>query len=631
MTTFSDPISRKAITAAVSLAALLAGAAGCSGTASNGSCLTSAQCTGTDVCVSGTCIPVADKDAGTGSPGDGGGPATDLYCQSCSSDSECGGAGNFCVTLPGHPSFCGNACNSDSDCSSGAKCYTITESGSSVGRNCLPESGACSATDNGNDAGQNDNGNDAGTGGGSVPYCGSCTSDSDCPAGGYCLGSGTDGNGPPYCGEPCGAGNSCPANASCYQIQDSNGNTVGDNCFPTDGECTGSTGPTDAGSTNPHPDAGSVTPPPADAGPGGSLPTISLTGCGIVGYLAPVDIGTNHFELTIDTGSSTTAVAGSGCSGCTDVTPDYVSDSTTETTSKTSSETYGDGSGWSGPVVSDIVSISPSTASVRIDFAEITKANGFFRTYDCTGATVSTSPNQGIIGLGPADLVTPNTQDFITQLLAATGNGLADAFATQLCPAGSGHMWLGGYDSNYASGAPQYATLNGSEYWEVDVTGVKMGSTTLTSFGTSILDTGTTINLLPAAVITSIENQLKSSSAFTTVFGSSGYSDMFGSGQNCDPALNNLTITQVNAMLPSLTVTMSGPSGSITLDVPATGSYLSVMSSGSGNVYCDGMESSASAGLGDMSLLGDVFLSSFITVWDIANNRVGFAPEATCN
>jgi hypothetical protein len=631
MTTFSEALSRKAIAATFSLAAILAGASGCGGPAANGSCTSNLQCVGTQVCVAGTCVASENTDSG---PGNNNADANDVitedrYCQSCTSDSDCGGPGNFCVTLPGSPSFCGNACSSNAQCSADAKCYTITEGGSAVGQNCLPKSGSCSGANTGRDAGQNNNGHDAGNTGGGVGYCGSCTSDSDCPAGGYCLGSGSDGSGPPYCGEPCGANNACPSDATCYQIQDQSGNVVGDNCFPTSGECTGNTNPPDAGNVTNPPDAGNVT-NPTDAGPGGTLPTIALTGCGIVGYLAPVKIGTQSFNLSIDTGSSTTAVASSGCSGCTGVSPLYTSDSTTQSTGKTSSETYGDGSGWSGPVVSDVISITPAPASVRLEFAEITKSNGFFRNYDCSGNSVSTSLNQGIIGLGPADLVTPNTQDFITQLLGDAANNLSDAFATQLCPQGNGHMWLGGYDTNYASGAPQYAALNGSQYWEISVSSLKMGSTSVGSLGASVLDTGTTINLLPSTVISAIENQLKSSSAMTTVFGSRGYNVIFGNSQNCVPAQGGMSITEVNATLPSVAMTISASGGgTITVDVPATGVYLSVEGSGNSTYYCNGMQDSS--GLGISALLGDVFLSSFITIWDLKNNRVGLAPESTCN
>jgi hypothetical protein len=90
-------------------------------------------------------------------------------------------------------------------------------------------------------------GGSAGTGGGGAavsPYCRSCTAAGQCGAAtNFCLGSAATGN----CGTDCSAGQACPTGASCVAVRNSAGATVGRNCFPTSGQCSGSAGGGSAG------------------------------------------------------------------------------------------------------------------------------------------------------------------------------------------------------------------------------------------------------------------------------------------------------------------------------------------------------------------------------------------------
>jgi hypothetical protein len=66
-----------------------------------------------------------------------------LLCHTCSQDSDCGGAGNFCVGDPSGVGVCGAACSTDSDCDAKYACYGITDSNNAIkGNNCLPRDNA---------------------------------------------------------------------------------------------------------------------------------------------------------------------------------------------------------------------------------------------------------------------------------------------------------------------------------------------------------------------------------------------------------------------------------------------------------------------------------------------------------
>jgi len=105
------------------------------------------------------------------------------------------------------------------------------------------------------------------------------------------------------------------------------------------------------------------------------------------------------FELVVDTGSSTLAVAGNTCTtGCTNVSPRYLQSTHQANgavnTMGTISSTYYDGTSWNATIWEDTVTVG--TASLPdMKIGIITSAGGYFRT-DCNGD--QPPPNQGIMG-----------------------------------------------------------------------------------------------------------------------------------------------------------------------------------------------------------------------------------------
>ncbi len=101
---------------------------------------------------------------------------------------------------------------------------------------------------------------------GSYPSCQACLSDTDCPSGGDCAQFGGD----IYCAPPCGAGGACSSDRACATLTTAAGDQV-DVCVPR-GDVCGTTPGADAGT--PASDTGTTTtPPPSDAGSGGTPTT----------------------------------------------------------------------------------------------------------------------------------------------------------------------------------------------------------------------------------------------------------------------------------------------------------------------------------------------------------------------
>src|ERR1700733_1103415 len=109
---------------------------------------------------------------------------------------------------------------------------------------------------------------------------------------------------------------------------------------------------------------------------------IPLTTPDALFYIAQVTVGDQSFAMLIDTGSTTTGVAGATCTSCAvaGVSPLYMPSATAVDAGATAMTMYVDGSGWSGEIFQDAVALGFGVPSVELELASITAQNEFFRT-----------------------------------------------------------------------------------------------------------------------------------------------------------------------------------------------------------------------------------------------------------
>jgi Eukaryotic aspartyl protease len=332
-----------------------------------------------------------------------------------------------------------------------------------------------------------------------------------------------------------------------------------------------------------------------------AVPLIGLGG----GYTAKLEFGAQLFDVIVDTGSTSTGIAAATCTNCA-VHPEYMTTNAVDL-HQTANSQYGSGS-WKGEVFEDAAAMGGRPA-VMLDFASITSQTGFFQ-----------GPGfQGILGLGPDGLLLPHTTSYLTKLIGA---GMPAELAFQLCP-DSGTMWLGGHDAAAATTAPSFTPmLSSAPYYMVGVGSASVtGGTALSGadFGPTIIDTGTTLTFVPTAVETAM---------ISSVQGASGYAQVFGSQALTDGACLDTTMTsaQIDAALPPLSLTFAGGTA---LSIPATRSYL--FDQGGGQFCFTFTDSSALFGSAQkVSLFGNTLLAGMLTVIDVANHQIGFAPQQGC-
>jgi hypothetical protein len=337
-------------------------------------------------------------------------------------------------------------------------------------------------------------------------------------------------------------------------------------------------------------------------------------------YTAQVTVGNQSFAMQIDTGSTTAAVAGTGCSGCTGVSPVYTPSSSATDTGQAGSTQYADGSGWSGEIYADTVALGNGSPPVSVDLVDMSMATDNFFS--------GQNDYQGILGLGPLQNAISGTNGYMPAVLSA---GVPSVFAFQLCDgtgSNAGTMWLGG-DGSPAS-TPVYTPLlaisDNNPYYAINVDGMSLGGTPIVTnasntFQQPILDTGTALFYVPTSVFDAFQTALEASSGFTALFGSNTFATS-GANQGCVTDAS-VTEAQVEAMLPALSLSLPNATGGpdVTIQASALDTYLY---DGGGGQFCLAIQD----GLGQdpTSVLGDAFLQAFVTIIDLQGGRAGFSP-----
>jgi hypothetical protein len=362
--------------------------------------------------------------------------------------------------------------------------------------------------------------------------------------------------------------------------------------------------------------------PGDDAGTSG-LQAIPLYSCSLDGiaYTVGATIGSQQFQLTVDTGSTTLGVASSSCSGC-DVTPEYTPGATAVDQKKTASSQYGTGS-WTGEIYKDTVALPP-TATTPLEFVAIDTQSMFFEPIPCDSKSGSM---QGIVGFAPVAAALPGTQGLMDQFAAT--QKVPNIFATKLCDTG-GSLWLGGFDPSATTAAPQYTPFTTQffdlGYYGVNLVSIEVNGTTVPvasgTYADSLVDTGTSIFALNTTTYDALTAAIGSDAAFTKEFGGASF---FSAATPC--ATSSATKATLDATMPGLTLTF-GSNPAITVQATATESYLF---SAEGEGWCSaiqGFDQSNEAPVA--AIMGAPVLRSNVLVFDRAQKRLGFAPHTAC-
>ena len=349
--------------------------------------------------------------------------------------------------------------------------------------------------------------------------------------------------------------------------------------------------------------------------PGTGVPLVTTNG---LQYTAAVSIGGQSVNLDIDTGSTTSGVAASACTTC-GVSPLYTPGATAVDVHQSAQTQFLDGTGWSGEIFTDNVTLGHGTPTVPLNFVAIKSQTGFF---------TSGNTRQGVLGLGPDALLTASTTSYLG---ATTAAGEADVVGVELCDS-SGQLWVGQLDTTVVSSPVQFTpnAISGSNpmYFEVAMTDIEMNSASLgvdaATLGNTVVDTGTSLWYVPTAALNAMINAITHAAAYSALFPNQTLAISHNNG--CIASHDGISAATIDAMMPSIGMTFGTGADSFTITVPPTRSYFY---DAGNNEWCLTVRDNSSSG--HRNLMGDTILRSMLTVIDIEANRIGFAPDIGCH
>ncbi|OAL44356.1 aspartic protease PEP1 [Pyrenochaeta sp. DS3sAY3a] len=308
-------------------------------------------------------------------------------------------------------------------------------------------------------------------------------------------------------------------------------------------------------------------------------------------YLSPVTVGGTVLQLDFDTGSSDLWVF-SSLQAKTQLTGHdyYTVDAAKEKKGYSWKISYGDGSGASGKVYADKVTVGGVTATSQAVEAATSVSSAF---------TQDTNTD-GLLGLAFSTLntVKPTQQTtFFDTVLSQLAQPL---FAVDLKYHAAGSYDFGFIDNTKYTGAITYVNADNSEgWWGVTATAYSVGTTTTKATIAGILDTGTTLLYIDTAIVKAY---------YAKVTGSKNDASQGGYTFPC------------SATLPDFSLTFGG----VKQTVPGKHINYAPISSGSSTCF-GGIQTNDGIGF---SIFGDIFLKSKYVIHEAGSTpRIGFAQQ----
>lgn len=215
-----------------------------------------------------------------------------------------------------------------------------------------------------------------------------------------------------------------------------------------------------------------------------------------------------------------------------------------------------------------------------------------------SGLAKTQFPPDGLLGLGYQTISQYNSPPFF-QTLVAQNKPTDPVFAFKFAALGS-ELFLGGVNTNLYKGNFTYAPVTTRGYWQVNMDSVAVNSkNNVVGRISAVIDTGTTLIVGDAANVKKF---------YAAIPGSKDASGTLGAGYYTIPCNS----------FPTVKFTFGGTPFTI---APST---LNLGAASRGSKDCvSGLVSSASSQ--NFWIIGDVFLKNVYSVFDLGNNRVGFA------
>lgn len=307
-------------------------------------------------------------------------------------------------------------------------------------------------------------------------------------------------------------------------------------------------------------------------------------------WYGKIEVGTPPYTFTIDCDTGSTDFflpgpsCGEACSGHEIYNPN--SSSSAEPLGRTFTVEYSDGSMATGDLYTDTVLLAGFKASAQ------TLGVASLYSYELSSENFGAD---GLMGMA-FESVSEYGANSVFQTLVSQGAVPEPVFAFKLASSGS-ELYIGGVNSALYYAPFTYLPITQQGYWQVAGDAIGIDGKEIVSGFSAIVDTGTTLILGDTSYVSQLYAVINA-----TEVGGGVYS------LPCDA-------------MPNVTITLGGKSFALSAETFNFGKYGS-----SGNTCLGGI--AGSDGLGDLWILGDVFLRNVYTAFNVGNFSVGFADLA---
>ncbi|KAJ4309739.1 Aspartic protease snp2 [Neodidymelliopsis sp. IMI 364377] len=311
-------------------------------------------------------------------------------------------------------------------------------------------------------------------------------------------------------------------------------------------------------------------------------------------YLSPVTIGTTTVNLDFDTGSADLWVFSSLQASTQLSGHDYYKVDASKVKSGYSWRiSYGDGSGASGKVYADKVTVAGVTATSQAVEAATSVSAQFSQDQD----------TDGLLGLAFSTINTVSPTPQKTFFDTVKSSLAKQLFAVNLKYHAAGTYDFGFIDSAKYTGAITYVNVDSSQgFWGFSATGYSVGSAAAVKSNIAgIVDTGTTLIYIDAAIAKAYYAKVTGAKVDNT---QGGY------------------VFPCSATLPNFSITVGG----VAQTVPGKFINYAPISTGSSTCF-GGIQTNEGIGF---NIFGDIFLKSKYVIHDVSTGspRLGFAQQA---
>lgn len=202
---------------------------------------------------------------------------------------------------------------------------------------------------------------------------------------------------------------------------------------------------------------------------------------------------------------------GSTCKGHTIYDPSK--SSTSKSTGKSFSLAYGDGSTVSGTQYTDTVTLGGLKAT--------SQRLGVAKQYS-DGFESDEFPPDGLLGMAFEQISDYNAPP-VFQTLVSQGSVSSSVFGFTLLDSGS-ELYVGGIDSSAYSGSISYTDVTEVGYWQIEFSGLSVGSKSVLSGSTdAIVDTGTTLIIGDSSTVSKFYKQIPGAKSASSSLGDGMY------------------------------------------------------------------------------------------------------------